>query len=141
MVTSRLDAAIKKISASEVSFSFARSSGSGGQHVNKVSTKAVMRWHPAHSKAISKPILLRFQTRWHNQLTSQGDLVLASDSYRDQPRNIEHCLLKLRQLLSSVWVAPKVRKPTKPTKASKERRLKAKKQRSEHKKTRQKVDW
>ena len=89
----------------------------------------------------SKPILLRFQTRWHNQLTSQGDLVLASDSYRDQPRNIEHCLLKLRQLLASVWVAPKVRKPTKPTKASKERRLKAKKQRSEHKKTRQKVDW
>lgn len=117
----------------ELEFTYARSSGAGGQNVNKVNSKAVLRWRPGASRAMSAPVRERFMARFGSRLTSEGDLVLMSDRHRDQGRNAADCLEKLREMIASVLTPPKKRKPTKPTFGSKMRRLKGKKDHAEKK--------
>lgn len=125
------------IPAGEFEWSFARGSGPGGQNVNKVNSKAVLRWRPASSPALSDDVRQRFLTRFGSRLTETGELVLASDEHRDQPKNVRACLDRLREMICAVLHAPKKRRPTRPTAGSQRRRLEAKQQRSETKRGRQ----
>lgn len=111
----------------ELEFSFARSGGPGGQNVNKVSSKAVMKWNIDTNASIPDAAKVRFRTSFGNRIASDGNVVITSDEYRDQPRNIENCREKLSEMLRSVEKPPKVRRATKPTRGSKERRLAGKK--------------
>lgn len=125
----------------ELVFSFARSSGKGGQNVNKVNSKAVLNWAPAQSRFISPQIKQRFFDKYSNQISQDGILVLHSDRFRDQPMNIKDCIEKLCQMLLAVEFAPKKRFKTKPTKASRRRRIENKKINSEKKQLRKRIDW
>jgi ribosome-associated protein len=115
----------------ELEFTFSRSSGPGGQNVNKVSSKATLRWAAARSRHMPQPVRERFLKKYGNQLTKDGDIVIYSQEFRDQPKNIEACRRKLHAMIASIVTAPKVRRPSRPTKGSKVRRLKEKKSRSQ----------
>ena len=99
----------------EFTFTFVRSSGPGGQNVNKVNSKAVLRWPVMHSAALPAEVRQRFVARFGRRLTGEGELVLSSQRYRDQGRNVADCLEKLKSMLAAVAARPVVRKPTKPT--------------------------
>ena len=117
----------------ELEFTYVRSSGAGGQNVNKVSSKAVLRWNPNTSRAMSEPQRLRFLEAFASKLTKEGELMLTSDRHRDQGRNTADALEKLREMIASIAKPPKARKATKPTFGSKQRRLKSKKVNSDKK--------
>lgn len=125
------------ISDDEFQFSFVRSPGAGGQNVNKVNSKAVLRWNVVNSPSLSESVRQRFLNRWPRRVTGDGDVVITSSRYRDQLKNKEDAIDKLANMLEEVAFPPKKRKKTKPTKGSKERRLKEKKLRSETKSRRQ----
>lgn len=120
----------------EFDFTFARSGGPGGQNVNKVNSKVTLRWNITSSPSLPSDVLARFRSKYHRRMTKDGELVMHSQRYRDQGRNVADCLEKLRELLLEVAVAPRRRKPTRPTKGSVQRRLTAKKQRSNRKQNR-----
>lgn len=127
-----------RIPLEEFEFSYARSSGPGGQNVNKVNSKATLRWSARQSVSLPPDVRERFLIRFGSRLTNEGDLLITSQRYRDQGRNVDDCLEKLREMLLAVAVAPKKRRPTKPSRAAKERRLESKQQQS-RKKERRKV--
>jgi ribosome-associated protein len=118
---------------SEIEFSYAKSGGPGGQNVNKLNTKAVLRWPIMSSTAMPQEVHLRFLEKYKNDVTVQGDLVLDSTRHRSALENTEDCLEKLRAMIVAVLKPPRPRRPTKPTKASQRRRLDAKKKQSEKK--------
>lgn len=115
-----------RIPREEFEFTFARSSGPGGQNVNKVNSKAVLRWNPTTTPSLPQAVRERFLAKFASRITTEGELVVSSERHRDQPSNIEDCLEKVREMVASVAVAPKKRRPTKPSKGSKERRLDSK---------------
>ena len=119
----------------EFSFTFSRSAGAGGQNVNKVNTKATLRWAVARSPSLPDDVRERFLERYRRRITGEGELVLTSQRFRDQGRNVADCIEKLRAMLLEVSRPPRRRKPTKPTRASRERRL-AEKQRTAERKVR-----
>ena len=125
----------------ELRWAAVRSSGPGGQNVNKVNSKAVLRWVPAWNQSLPGGVRERFLARFGNKLTTEGELVLSCDEVRDQRRNQEGCLEKLREMLRAVARPPKVRRATKPTRGSQERRKDEKTRRGEVKKGRGKVSW
>jgi ribosome-associated protein len=125
-----------RIPLEEIEFSFVRSAGPGGQNVNKLNTKAVLRWPVAASPTLLEAVRSRFVAKYANRLTSEGELVLTSQRFRDQSRNRADCLEKLCEMLLSVAKPPIKRKRTKPTLASRERRLTEKRRRSQHKQLR-----
>ena len=120
-----------RIPMGEFSFTFARSSGPGGQNVNKVNSKATLHWPITSSASLPEDVRARFVAAFGGQINKQGELVLQSQRFRDQERNIEDCLEKLRDMLQHAAIAPKRRKKTRPSRASKQRRLNDKKARSE----------
>jgi ribosome-associated protein len=113
----------------ELSWSFARSGGPGGQNVNKVASKAILHWDVEHSPQVPEDVKRRLRARHRRRFTSAGVLVISSQRFRDQERNRHDCLDKLCELLREAAVAPKERKPTRPTRGSREARLRAKKHR------------
>jgi len=119
-----------RISDEEFSWSFVRSSGPGGQNVNKVASKAVLRWSVVASPSVPDDIKARLKQQQRSRITSEGDLLLTSQRYRDQERNRLDCLEKLAEMLRAASVAPKTRRKTKPSRGARERRLAAKKRRS-----------
>src|SRR5438270_9867250 len=126
-----------QIPESEFQFTFARSGGPGGQNVNKVASKAVLHWNLAASPSLPAEVKERFsaQNRW--RITIEGVLVLDSQRFRDQAKNVADCLEKLRALLLRSLIVPKKRRPTKPSRSSKERRLQTKRHVSKQKAHRQ----
>jgi ribosome-associated protein len=115
-----------QIPLSEFEFTYTRSSGPGGQNVNKVNSKAALRWKIATSPTLPEAVRQRFLERYGSRVTSEGDLIITSQRYRDQPRNVEDCLEKLREMLAIAATPPVRRRKTKPTRGSQERRLKEK---------------
>jgi ribosome-associated protein len=122
-----------RVPLDEFEWSFARSGGPGGQNVNKVASKAVLRWAFDQSPSVPEDVKARFRARFPSRLTTEGELVLASELTRDQGRNREDCLNKLAAMLRAAAARPKVRRPTKPSKGAKRRRLEAKRRQSARK--------
>jgi ribosome-associated protein len=120
----------------ELRFQFARSGGAGGQNVNKVSSKAVLRWLPGESTAVPAAVRQRFLVRFASRLTTGGELVLASQRYRDRGRNVADCVERLRAMLAEVEHAPRSRTPTRPSRSAVTRRLDAKRRRAVRKRER-----
>ena len=125
-----------RVPASELSLSFAGSGGPGGQNVNKVASKAVLRWNVPSSTALSEADRAQVLSRLDSRLTADGDLVIASDVHRDQPKNVEEVLRRLRIVLSTALYRPKPRRASRPTRSSKERRLASKRRNSAQKRDR-----
>ncbi len=119
--------------------SFARSGGNGGQNVNKVNTKVHHALPLAAIEGISEEERTRTRTKLQAILNKDDELFLDVDDERYQERNREIALSRLENRIVQALVVPKKRIKTKPTKASKERKLKLKKIRSEVKKNRQKI--
>ncbi|HSD11374.1 MAG TPA: alternative ribosome rescue aminoacyl-tRNA hydrolase ArfB [Candidatus Binatia bacterium] len=124
----------------EIVFRFVKSSGPGGQNVNKVASKAVLRWNAASSPSISADIRRRFLERFGSRITAAGEIVIASDRHRDRERNREDCLDRLRRMLAEVAVAPAPRKRTRPHRGAVERRLRDKRARAGRKQERRSLD-
>jgi ribosome-associated protein len=121
------------IPAAELQASFVRSAGPGGQNVNKVNTKAVLRWQAAATPSLPEAVRRRFLTRYANRVNSAGELVLSADEHREQSRNLRACHDRLQQMILAVLAPPRRRVKTRPTRAAVERRIKAKQRTSEKK--------
>ncbi len=122
----------------EIEISFTRSSGPGGQHVNKTSTQAELSFDLEHSPSIEETDRAWLLTRLGTRIDSSGRLRVTSQNYRSQLRNKEAALEKLAALIAGAMERPKTRKRTKPTRTAKETRLQSKKIASEKKKMRSK---
>ena len=120
----------------EISITAVRSSGPGGQNVNKVNSKVTLRWSPLRCSSLPEDWRRRFVTRNSNRVNREGELVLNSEQYRDQGRNLADVRQKLVNLLLECQAAPKNRKATRPTLGSKRRRLERKRQQSQKKQNR-----
>src|ERR1700690_3027732 len=96
-----------RIPKTEFSWSFVRSGGPGGQNVNKVASKAVLRWALARNTTVPEEVKLRLLGQQRRRITTAGDLVLSSQRYRDQLRNRQDCLEKIRELVLRALAAPR----------------------------------
>jgi ribosome-associated protein len=115
-----------RVPVRELRFEWSRSGGPGGQRVNKANTRVTLRWSVDASRAIPAAVRDRFRARYRRRINSEGELVLHSQRFRDQGRNVADCVEKLEEMLRSVAEPPTPRRPTRPTRASKERRLRQK---------------
>ena len=114
------------IPLSEFEFTFSRSGGPGGQNVNKVNSKAVMRWPVTSSQSLPEDVRARFLSKFASRITTEGDIVITSQRFRDQPSNVDDCLQKVQDMLTAVLHRPEIRRPTRPTLASKQKRVEGK---------------
>jgi ribosome-associated protein len=122
----------------EVSFKTSRSGGSGGQHVNKVSTKVELDFDVLESKVLTDEEKALISEKLASRLTSDGILQVISHSERSQLRNKKVALEKFQELIQACFVVPKKRKPSKVPRRVKEKRLLTKKMKAEIKKLRRK---
>jgi ribosome-associated protein len=127
-----------QIPDTEFVWTFARSGGPGGQNVNKVASKALLRFDLAKSTAVPEEVKIRLALQQKRYFTIEGELVITSQKYRDQDRNRDDCLEKLRAIILQALFVPKARKATRPSRSSKRRRLETKRQRGETKRGRRK---
>ena len=111
----------------EIELKATRSSGPGGQHVNKVSTKVVASWNVQQSTQISEEQRTRLLSVLVSKLTIEGVLIVGCQQFKSQNRNKEAVIEKIIKIINNALIVEKPRKATRPTKASKNRRLKAKK--------------
>lgn len=118
------------IDESELKESFIRSSGPGGQNVNKVATAVQLRFAAMASRALPDELKARLPRVAGNRLTDAGELIIEAKRFRSQERNREDARERLAALLRKANERPKPRKPTRPSKAAKQRRLNAKSQRA-----------
>lgn len=108
-----------QIPRSEFVLTYARSSGPGGQNVNKVNSKAILHWNIGSSTHLTEEIKNKLFKRLRNRINDLGEMVISSDKFRDQIRNREDCFERLVQLIAEASIDPKRRKKTKPSLRSK----------------------
>ncbi|PQB05800.1 alternative ribosome rescue aminoacyl-tRNA hydrolase ArfB [Aureitalea marina] len=108
---------------SELKYRAVRSSGPGGQHVNKTSTKVELTFNPSASLGLTEEEKFMILEKLSARISKEGKLILQSDQSRSQSRNKEEAVLRLKELLEEALKKPKVRKATKPSKASRQKRL------------------
>jgi len=120
----------------ELKESFVRSSGPGGQNVNKLSTAVELRFDVRNSPNLPDDVRHRLERLAGSRLTLDGVLILVADRHRTQHRNRQEALERLTELIREASIPPTPRRPTKPTLGSKKRRLEAKGQRSDIKRLR-----
>jgi ribosome-associated protein len=125
----------------ELDVSVARSGGPGGQNVNKVSSKVTLSWKVGMTTSLSSPVVDRLCKLAAGRINAEGELQITSQEYRDQPANLDTCVLKLRRLILRALSPPKTRKPTRPTRGSRERRLESKAIQSRRKAGRRNGTW
>jgi len=123
----------------EFEISFSRSSGPGGQNVNKVNSKVTLKWN-VEASILPKGVKSRFVEKYSNIISQKSECVIQCDTHRDQARNIAEAKQRLKDMILSVWYPPKRRKPTKPSKGAIESRLTDKKIRGQQKQLRKKID-
>jgi ribosome-associated protein len=130
------------INESEIEESFVRSSGPGGQNVNKLSTAVQLRFDVRGSPSLPNDVALRLMRLGGRRITKDGVLVLIAQNHRTQERNRAEAQARLIALIQEAAVKPIPRRATKPTRASKQRRIEGKKRRSGIKNLRQsKPNW
>ena len=127
-----------KIRPGEVRFHFIRSSGPGGQNVNKVATAVQLRFDVCNSASLTPEIKDRLMRMAGNRLTQNGEIVIEARRFRSQQMNREDALERLARLLERACVPPKPRHRTKPSRAARLGRLETKRRRSKTKQLRTK---
>lgn len=120
----------------ELVFTTSRSSGPGGQNVNKLNTKVTLRFDIPGSQVLTEEEKETLLKKLSSRLTNEGVLVLSSQDKRSQLQNKEAVVVKFETVMANAFKKRKVRKPTKPSKASVEKRITEKKRRGEKKKWR-----
>jgi ribosome-associated protein len=121
---------------SELTETFVRASGPGGQNVNKVSTAVQLRFDLAHSPSLPDDVRQRLLGLAGNRITQDGILLITAREHRTQEANRAEARAKLDELIALAQLVPKTRRPSRPTPSSKVRRLTEKSQRSSSKKLR-----
>ena len=127
------------IPMSELQFRFARSSGPGGQHVNRSATQVELLFDVAGSPSLDEVQRQRALTKLKSRVDKEGVLHLVSQETRSQLRNREEVVERFQSLMRDALHVPKRRRPTRPTRAARERRLREKRRRSEAKRDRRPV--
>ncbi len=120
----------------ELSETFVRASGPGGQNVNKVASAVELRFDVANSPSLSEALRARLLGRADRRMTGDGVLVIQASRFRDQARNREDARERLADIIRAAQHVPKKRVATKPTRASQERRIASKKKNAKNKQTR-----
>lgn len=123
------------LNESDIQIKFVRSSGPGGQNVNKVSTAAQLRFDVKNA-LLPNDVRNRLKSLAGKKMTEQGELLITASRFRTQDRNRQDAYDRLVALIRRAAIPPKVRKPTVPTQASNERRLKSKRHRGKIKEAR-----
>jgi len=126
-----------QIPVGELTLRFTRSSGPGGQHVNKAATQVELSFDVAASPSLSEDEKRRILSKLSSHVSKEGVLRLTCQSSRSQKQNREEALERFQALLRGALHVPKARRPTRPTRGSRERRIEAKRQRSQRKRQRQ----
>lgn len=129
-----------KIPASEYHLSYSRSSGAGGQNINKVNTKATLHWNALQTTSLPEDVHQRFLKKYAKRLNDEGVITLISQNHRTQHLNTAEVIKKLHEMIDSITEPPKIRKATRPTKSSVKKRLNEKKMHAEKKKNRRVIE-
>ena len=124
----------------EVEFSASRSSGAGGQNVNKVNSKVTLRWNVISSKLISEEQRGLILQKLKTQLTNDGNLIVSNQKNRSQLQNRDAAIQKFNAVLKKVFTVQKSRKKSKPSKSSIKKRLDSKSKHAEKKQLRRRLD-
>ena len=125
----------------DLSWSFVRASGPGGQNVNKVATAAQLRFDLAGTMSLDAAVKQRLRSLAGRRVTEDGALIIMARNQRTQESNRREALQRLADLVQRALVAPKARKATRPTRAARQRRLETKTQRRTTKQLRGRVRW
>lgn len=124
---------------SELEFNFSRSSGPGGQHVNKTESKVELRFNISRSDVLSLDEKEKIKIKLGNRINQEGYLILHCQETRSQLKNKEFVIFNFYKLLNEALRIQKIRKPTRPTRMSIEKRLESKRQLSEKKRRRREL--
>ena len=127
---------MKIIPEEELVIEFAKSGGPGGQNVNKVESKATVRWNVDASRNYSDAEKTRIHKLLSNRINKSGELVVSSEEERSQHQNRERATTRLQEMVAGAIIPPKIRKKTKPSRAARERRLEQKHKQSKKKASR-----
>jgi ribosome-associated protein len=130
-----------EIPESDLTISFVRGTGPGGQNVNKVSTTAQLRFNLAGTRLLDEPARARLRALAGHRLVgeSEGEILIVARNHRTQEGNRREALERLQELVARALQPPKARRPTRPTRASKERRIAGKLHRQRNKQLRRAV--
>jgi ribosome-associated protein len=126
---------------SDLSVSFVRASGPGGQNVNKVASAVQLRFDLAGTAALEERVKMRLRALAGRRVTDDGAILIIARNHRTQEQNRREAHERLADLVRRALIEPKTRKPTRPTRASKERRLESKTRTRRTKSLRGKVRW
>jgi ribosome-associated protein len=134
--TIRLAGGRVTVRPSDMLWQFVRSAGPGGQHVNRTSSKAVLRFAATSAGSMPEEVRTRLVGLMGPRLTREGDLVISSQRFRDQSRNVADCITKLTAILERACIPPRPRRKSRVPRSAIARRLDEKRRQSDKKRSR-----